>query len=202
MSGRFITFEGIDGSGKTTACNLAAAWLKKSGRSVVQTREPGGSPTAEQLRSLLLNSRIEPRAELLLFVAARVENVAHTVAPALSAGSDVICDRYWDSTLAYQVGARGLDADLVDSLRSGLSLPEPELTFLLDLDPQHPRLAQPDLLDDDHLDNAGIAFQRRIREFFLGLSRRHAERYVVIDASAPLKEVGGRLEAALAERLS
>ncbi|MBF2754297.1 MAG: dTMP kinase [Gammaproteobacteria bacterium AqS3] len=202
MSGRFITFEGIDGSGKTTACSFAAAWLRKQGRSVEQTREPGGSPTAEELRSLLLKSQIEPRAELLLFVAARVENIVHTVAPALAAGCDVICDRYWDSTLAYQVGARGLDAGLVENLRSALDLPEPELTILMDLDPQHPRLSQPDLLDDDHLDNAGLAFQRRIREAFLDLSRRHAERYVVIDANAPLKQVSGCLEAALSERLS
>ena len=136
--GRFITFEGIDGCGKTTQLRAFAAWLRESGRDVVETVEPGGTPIGREARRVLLDPAsvgMDPRTELLLYFASRAQNVAETIRPALAAGKIVVCDRFTDSTLVYQGCGRGLDSSVIRDLdRIACAGLQPDLTVLIDID--------------------------------------------------------------------
>jgi dTMP kinase len=185
----FVTFEGLDGSGTTTQTELLRQHLEEAGRDVVATREPGGTELGERIRELVLGgTEISPWAEAALFAAARAELVAEVIRPALERGADVVCDRYLDSSLAYQGLARGLGVDRVlalnfDAIRGIL----PDVTFLLLLDPDEAgeRSGPP----GDRIEREGEDFLRAVDKAYRELGSIFAGRIVTIDASRPVDEV-------------
>lgn len=185
--GVFITFEGGEGSGKSTQLERLVARLRAAGLDPVVTREPGGTPLAEGIRTLLLDpaGRPEPAAEALLMVAARADLVARVIRPALESGRIVLCDRYGDSTLAYQGAGRGLDADgLVSLNRFATGGLVPDRTLLFDIDPALGIARRADSGKPlDRMDREPEAFHRRVRDRFLELARAEPARFVVLDAS-------------------
>jgi len=184
----FITIEGIDGSGKSTQARMLADWLRERGRQVVLTREPGGTPLGEKLRSLVLDgdARVDARTELFLYAADRAQHVAEVIRPALERGHAVVCERYADSTAAYQGYGRGLDLEFVHSLnRFATGGLEPDLTLLLDLPVA---LARERLVGTpDRLEREAADFHERVAAGYRELSRRNKVRTRVIDA-APAPE--------------
>ncbi|MFF2369940.1 dTMP kinase [Agromyces sp. NPDC058110] len=197
--GVFITLEGGDGTGKTTQAELLAGWLGEQGREVVRTREPGGTEVGVEVREIVLHHRgdIAPRAEALLYAADRAHHVATLVRPALDRGAVVLQDRYIDSSVAYQGAGRVLEPEAVRSLSEwatdGLS---PELTVLLDLDPTTARAR----LDGartryDRLEAEASEFHDRVRAAYLGLAAAEPDRFLVLDASAPVDEIQALIRA-------
>ncbi len=180
--GYFITLEGPEGSGKSTQAGLLVDELSKLGYRVVFSREPGGTAMGEAIREILLNkaNRITPMAELLLYAAARAQNMVDTIVPALQEGKVVICDRFMDSSVAYQGFARGLGADLVarvnDMVLNGI---KPNLTILLDIDPEI-GLGRVKSGGLDRLEQEDISFHRKVRQGYLQLSEQE-DRFVVFD---------------------
>lgn len=207
--GRFITFEGPEGGGKTTHAMELAERLRADGVRVVLTREPGGTPLAERIRDIVRNEEGDPpvpQSELLLFLAARAQVVAQTIRPALERGEWVVCDRYSDSTFAYQGYGRGLDLDelrrLNDFATGGL---KPDLTILLDVPPDvgRRRLAlrsAATAIGEDRIERAGAEFHRRLREGFLELARGEPGRFAVIDSSGAREEVSRLILEAVNDR--
>jgi len=181
----FITFEGIDGSGKSTQARLLADALRAAGRQVVLTREPGGSPGAEEIRRLVLEGdpdRWSPETEILLFTAARRDHLERTIAPALQAGQVVICDRFADSTRIYQGMARADLRTTVDRLHDLMIGREPDLTFLIDIDPALGlSRARARNGHEERFEDFGLPMQERMRAGFLRLARDQAARFRVID---------------------
>lgn len=202
--GVFITFEGIDGSGKSTQARRLAEALRSDGREVVLTREPGGSPGAEAIRRLLVEGdpeRWSAETEILLFTAARRDHLERTIRPALARGAVVISDRFADSTRVYQGTARGDLGTLVDELHSRLIGIEPDMTFIIDMDPAlalSRGLARRS--GEDRFEDMGEQFQSRLRDGFLALARRFPDRCRVIDGAADPEAVAARV-LALARRL-
>ena len=206
MRGLFVSFEGVDGVGKTTQVGRLRAHVESLGRQAVVTREPGGTPLGAAIRRMLLHgvdggaadadavADIAPRAEALLFAADRAQHVAEVIRPALERGGVVITDRYLDSSLAYQAGGRELTADEVRHLSlwatGGLL---PRRTYLLDMDPalSHARLHR----GEDRMEAAGMDFQRRTRQAFLALAAAEPERFRVIDAGRSADEVWADIRA-------
>ena len=191
--GRFITFEGIDGSGKSTQARRLYEALRAAGRDVVLTREPGGSPGAEEIRRLVLEGdpdRWSAETEILLFTAARRDHLERTIEPALAAGKVVICDRFADSTRMYQGLSRGDLRALVDQLHSLMIGREPDLTLLIDLDPDtgHAR-AKGRQGHEERFEDFGPELQRRMRAGFLALAEEFAPRFRVIDGARSEDEV-------------
>ena len=191
----FITFEGPEGSGKTSVANAICKKLEALGYSILRTREPGGTPIAEDIRNILLNKKngmLDPRAEALLFAASRRQHLVEKVWPALKEGKIVVCDRFLDSSLAYQGGARGLGVENV--LNINLFATEgrfPELTLLFDISPEQglARIAKNANREVNRLDLEKMEFHKKVRQTFLDLSKKYSDRYVVIDASKPLETV-------------
>jgi dTMP kinase len=191
--GKFITVEGIEGVGKSTNIEFLSSLLEDRGLTVVRTREPGGTPMAEQIRKLLLEHGEEPVtniAELLLFFAARSLNIHNTIKPALQAGQWVVCDRFTDASRAYQGNGRGLDQDTISTLADWVQEDlQPDLTILLDapakigLDRAGRRGAA------DRLEIEKTEFYTRVRDGYLALAKSEPERFAVIDASHTLAEV-------------
>lgn len=203
MRGQFITLEGGEGVGKSTNLAAITGWLNEQGIDTLVTREPGGTPLAEQLRELLLAPRDEPIAEateLLLMFAARAQHIAGVIEPALAAGRWVVCDRFTDATRAYQGGGRGLSAEMIDTLaelvQGGL---QPDLTVLLDLPVEQglARAGQRGALDRFELEN--LAFFQRVRDSYLQLASAEPARFAVVDASRSLAAVGQSVVAAVAD---
>jgi len=204
MRARFIALEGGEGAGKSTQGRLLADAVRAQGHEVVTTREPGGTPGAEAIRALLLANDAPdwgPRAEALLFAAARADHVATLIRPALERGEWVICDRYLDSSRAYQGGGGGLsDADLLALHRIGSGGLVPDLTLLLTLDPAEAqaRLALRDAGGADRIGGRDTAYHARVAQAFLRFAAAEPERFAVIDAAGSPGTVHGRIMAALA----
>ncbi len=185
----FITFEGVDWSGKSTQAGLLAEWLSDGGRRVLLTREPGGTPVAEAVRDVVLHGHdMTPWAEAALYAAARADHVEHAIRPALERGEDVVCDRYIDSSVAYQGIGRGLGEDRVRELNllvtRGLL---PDRTFLVLLDPEEARrrgAGQP-----DRIEREGDEFWRRVDDGFRGLAASFPERIVTVDGARSPDEI-------------
>lgn len=203
----FITIEGPEGSGKTTATNTAVEALIKMGYDVVRTREPGGTPIAEQIRNVILdkgNTAMDPRTEALLYAASRRQHLVEKVWPAVKEGKVVICDRYLDSSLAYQGGARGLGIENV--LNVNLFATEgtwPDLTLLFDIEPELglARISKNAAREVNRLDLEKLEFHKNVRNTFLELAKRYPERYVIIDASKNQEEVAKATLDAILSRL-
>ena len=203
----FITLEGPEGSGKTTAVSYAVEELLKRGYQIVRTREPGGTEIAEQIRNVILdknNTKMDPRTEALLYAASRRQHLVEKVWPALKEGKIVICDRYLDSSLAYQGGARGLGIDNILSIN--LFATEntfPDLTLLFDIDPKIglERIAKNKDREVNRLDLEKLEFHNKVRNSFLELAKRYPERFVIIDASKSVSEVQQDTLNAILERL-
>jgi dTMP kinase len=204
MKGKFITFEGPEGGGKTTQLLLLAKYLKEKGNSVVVTREPGGTPISEKIRNILLETHginLNDRTELLLMTASRAQNTDEIILPALSDGKIVLCDRYSDSTLAYQSYGRGLRlSDAKKMCRFATQGLKPDLTFLLDIDAEpgleraknsarekRPSGAQ------DRMESQGIEFHTKVRNGFLALATAEPKRFIVLDGRRTIEEIHAQI---------
>jgi dTMP kinase len=201
--GRFITLEGIDGAGKSSHLEFLCGRIRARGAEPLTTREPGGTPAGEALRSLVLHHPMEPLAEAMCMFAARSEHLHAVIEPALAAGRWVVCDRFSDSTFAYQCGGRGLEVASFAALEA-LVHPrlQPDATFLFDLEPaiayerQRAQSRTPDKFERE-----AAAFFVRVRDAYRERARRHPSRIAVIDAGGSLEAVRARLAAAFEERV-
>lgn len=197
----FVTFEGPEGAGKSTAIALVAEELRSREFEVVSTREPGSGPVGAQIRQVLLHGEnLDPKAELFLFLADRAQHVAAEIGPALGEGKVVLCDRYGDSTVVYQGVARGLDPAKTKELNAwatgGLV---PDLTFLFDIDPT---IGLRRLVDRDRLDLEPLEFHAKVRQGFLDLAGQEPQRWVVVDAARPIDDVVAHCLETLVKRLN
>jgi dTMP kinase len=199
----FIAFEGGEGAGKSTQEGLLAEHLLAQGRSVVRTREPGGTPAAEAIRQVVLSpdyEGLDDRAEALLFAASRGEHASRVIRPALQRGDVVICDRFIDSSIAYQGVGRGLGVETVRELSmwatGGLL---PNLTVLLDIDP---RIGLSRVADPDRLEAQPLEYHQRVREGFLELAGLEPDRYLVLDAGGEVSEIAETIAQAVDMRLA
>jgi dTMP kinase len=210
MAGRFVTFEGGEGAGKTTQIRRLAARLTEAGRTVVVTREPGGTPVAEGIRKVLLGGlakSLGSEAEALLFAAARADHVDRLIRPALARGDWVLSDRFNDSTYAYQGGEGGVDEELLVALdRLAIGRTRPNLTFILDLPPSVGLARVRDRLsasggEPDRFEGDTIALHERRRAAYLEIARREPQRCVVVDAGRSESDVAEDIWRAVATRL-
>jgi dTMP kinase len=208
-AGLLITFEGVEGCGKSTQATALLAWLRTRGIRASLSREPGGTPVGERCRDILLdigNTGMEPATELFLYLASRAEHVAKVLLPRLRAGQVVISDRFGDASVAYQGGGRGLGAATVEALNQvATGGVKPDVTFLMDLDPEegmdrlvkgrgeHAR---------DRIESEVLDFHRRVREAYLESSQREPERFVVIDARLSRDEVEAQVTAVVDELIA
>ena len=206
QTGGFITLEGIDGSGKSTQARMLAEVLQARGYDVVLTREPGGSPGAEEIRALVLEGdpdRWSAQTELLLFTAARRDHLERTIRPALDAGKVVICDRFVDSTRMYQGLSRGNLRAKVDALHELMIGVEADLTLLFDMDPDvgHAR-AKGRGTAEERFEDFGAGLQEQMRQGFLALAKEFPERFRLIDAGRGIDAVAGDVTAIVLEHLA
>ena len=209
--GRFITFEGMDGSGKTTQMRLLGERLRREGREVLETVEPGGTEIGSQIRRILLdsaNQELRPTAELLLYFASRAQNVEQCIQPALSAGKIVLCDRFTDSTLAYQGYGRGLGEETVLTLdRIACRGLAPDLTLLVDVNVDtalgraHTRNASLFSSEETRMDEQSLEFHRKVREAYLALARHYSSRFRIINGHGSPEQVAQRVWEAVAQHV-
>lgn len=195
--GLFVTFEGIEGSGKTTQLKLLARRLRRLGVPLLVTRQPGGTPTGARLRRLLLHSgAVDARAELLLMFADRRQHLTESIEPALTAGAVVLCDRYTDASRAYQGAGRRLGEELVDLLHARFCGREPDRTYLFDCTPET-GLARVAAArgGKDRIEREALAFHRRVRRAYLDRARRESGRFLVLDGTRPVGELAALLAA-------
>lgn len=204
----FVTFEGLDGVGKSTQLRMAAAALQALGHTVTCTREPGGSPGAEEIRALLVSGepgRWSPETELLLFCAARRDHVERLIRPALADGHVVLCDRYVDSTRAYQVAGRGADPKLVERLHELAIGLDPDLTLIFDMPSAEARARQlaggGATAQEDRFERFDPAFHARLGDAFREIARQDPKRCRLIDASGDAETVAARTIAAVTSAL-
>lgn len=204
--GRFITLEGGEGAGKSTQIRLLADALRAAGIDVVATREPGGSPGAEAIRDLLVNGepgRWLPVSEAMLLSAARHDHVMRTIRPALDAGQWVLCDRFADSTMAYQGYGHGLDHSVLTALRDiAVGDTTPDLTIILDIEPaQGLARAASRRGGEDRYERMQVTFHERLREGYQAIAKAEPSRCAIIDASAGIDAIQAAIRAAIADRL-
>lgn len=204
----FITIEGVEGSGKSSSTNDVVNRLRKEGYDIITTREPGGTPIAEKIRDIILdvnNTNLDSRAEALLYAASRRQHLIEKVWPALKQGKIVICDRFIDSSLAYQGGARNLGIENITNINMfATENTWPDLTLLFDIDPELglDRIRKNQGREVNRLDLEKIEFHKKVRETFLNLAKKYHDRYVIIDASKSQKEVEEEVYNIIKERLN
>ncbi len=191
--GFFLTLEGVEGAGKTTAREFIAGGLRENGAIVLETREPGGTELGEKIRALLLDpgqNRMSALSELLLIFAARAQHLEEVITPALESGFFVICDRFTDATFAYQGSGRGLDVTLIQTL-ADLVHPriQPDLTVILDMSPQKGLARARRRGELDRIERERLGFFERVRAGYIARARSDPERYFVLDSDRPLDEV-------------
>ncbi|MEX2125762.1 MAG: dTMP kinase [Woeseia sp.] len=199
--GKFITVEGGEGVGKSTNIELVCDLIRRNGHAVLQTREPGGTPMAERIRGMLLEHGDEPlpdEAELLLFFAARSLHINNVIRPALDAGTWVVCDRFTDTTRAYQGGGRGQDGARIETLAEWVHGDlQPALTILLDAPPDVGMGRAEKRGETDRLETEQAEFHRRVREAYLRQAASEPQRFAVVDAGQPLSRVKADIERAM-----
>ena len=202
MTGRFITFEGIDGAGKSTHIEPSAAALRAAGRTVVCTREPGGTELAERVREMVLHTTMDGVSETLLVFAARRDHIGRVIAPALARGEVVLCDRFTDATFAYQGFGRGQDLTLLERLEAEVQQGlQPDLTLWFDLDPRLAAERRAQARAADRFESEDLAFFERVRGGYLARMGAAPARFVRIDASQGRDEVACQVADSLRERL-
>ncbi len=193
MRGKFITVEGVEGVGKSTCIEVIRSVLQGAGHTVTTSREPGGTSIGERIREIFLDgeeTRMTPGTELLLMFAARAQHVSELIEPALAAGDWVVCDRFTDSSYAYQGGGRRLPEAVIEEVEAiALAGFQPDLTLLLDLNASQGLERALAGSGADRLESEPAEFYQRVREVFLQRARAHRARYAVLDASRPLPEV-------------
>jgi dTMP kinase len=200
-SGRFVTFEGIDGAGKTTHIDAVAERWRARGLEVVRTREPGGTPLAEALRELVLHRPMDALTEALLVFAARRDHLRGVIEPALARGAVVLCDRFTDATFAYQGGGRGFDLEVLSALEGWVQAGrQPDLTIWFDLPPAVAAARLAAARTPDRFEQEGLAFFERVTEGYRRRCEADAARFVRLAADRAPDEVGRSLAQALAER--
>lgn len=203
--GRFITFEGIDGAGKSTQARRLVETLRREGREIVATREPGGSPGAEEIRRLLVEgdpARWSPETEILLFTAARRDHLERTIRPALRAGRIVVCDRFADSTRVYQGATRGDLRRFVDLLHEEAIGIEPDLTLIIDMEPGEALArGRARATAEDRFEEMGDGFQATLRRGYLQLASDFPGRCAVIDGHGTAEDIAARVKAVALPRL-
>ncbi len=208
MPGHFFSFEGPEGAGKTTVITKLTAFLKEKGFDVVSTREPGGIEIAEEIRAIILNplhTKMDGRTEALLYAAARRQHLVEKIIPALESGKIVLCDRFIDSSLAYQGFARGLGVDEVLSINQfAIDKYFPSLTVYFDLDPQIglERIEKNQSREINRLDMESLSFHNKVRQGYLQLAERFSDRIVTIDASKSIDEVFDMTVTIVMEKIS
>lgn len=192
--GVFITFEGIDGAGKTTHMDTLEQLLKGQGREVVRTREPGGTPLAEKLRALFLHDAMDPLTESLLVFAARRDHLVQVILPALARGAWVMCDRFTDATFAYQGGGRGFDLQVLHTLEGWVQdQKQPDLTFLFDLPPEVAASRLAAARQPDRFEAQDTAFFARVRQAYLDRQALNPTRFALIQADARPEAVAAQI---------
>jgi dTMP kinase len=200
-TGRFITFEGIDGAGKTTHLDaLEQAW-RAAGHEVVRTREPGGTPLAEKLRNLFLHDAMDPLTEALLVFAARRDHLKQVIEPALARGAWVLCDRFTDATFAYQGGGRGFDLSVLSTLESWVQGErQPDLTLLFDLPPSVAAARLSAARQPDRFEAQDQAFFERVRQAYLDRQASQPDRFVVIQADQAQAQVAEQIRQVMIQK--
>ncbi len=200
--GKFITIEGTEGVGKSTNLAFARDWLEAQGKQVLVTREPGGTPLAEEIRELLLQNRAEPvahSAELLLIFAARAQHLEQVIKPALEQGTWVLCDRFTDSTYAYQGGGRGFDRGSIEVLEELVQGDlRPDLTLILDIEIEKGLARARERSAPDRFESETVRFFQQVRATYSDLAARAPDRYALVDAGQELPEVQKDIQTALA----
>ena len=200
--GQFITIEGIDGAGKSSHLPAIAQWLRERGLTVTETREPGGTTLGEQLRNMILHQTMSPVTELLAVFTARAEHLAQLIEPALARGDWVVCDRFTDSTRAYQGGGRGLDTALIEQLAQLTHAHcNPDLTLIFDIDLDVAAARVQDRGAEDKFESAPQSFARSVQAAYHHIAKSEPQRCVLINGGQPLALVRADVLAALAQRL-
>lgn len=200
-TGRFITFEGIDGAGKSTHIESLQAWLGARGRDVLLTREPGGSPLAERLRELVLHESMDGLSETLLIFAARRDHLQRCIEPALARGVVVLCDRFTDATFAYQGAGRGFDLQVLAQLEAWVQQGrQPDLTLWFDLPPAQAAQRRAAVRAPDRFESQDMDFFARVRDGYARRMTQSPQRFVRIDASAAREAVWAQIERVVAQK--
>jgi dTMP kinase len=195
---RFVTFEGIDGAGKSSHVEWFAERLRERGRRVVITREPGGTELAESVRDWVLNRPMSMRVEALLVFAARQDHLDRVIRPALAAGTWVVCDRFTDSTVAYQGGGRGMPLEDIATLEGWVHPDlQPDRTYLFDLDPETAAHRRQAVRQADRFESEAVAFFQRVRDAYLARAAQAPDRFVRLDGLLTIEAIRTRLEADL-----
>jgi len=203
--GLFITFEGIDGSGKSTQLKLTNSYLKKLGFKPEILREPGSTILSEKIRKILLNKniKINPISELMLYIAARAELVENTIGPALDNGKIILCDRFYDSTTAYQGFGRGIDIKIIDKMNNfAIGKYKPNLTFIVDIDyPTSVKRMKKMKKIADRLESESNPFFARVRNGFIEISRQNKKRVVLLNGKQPIEKIFNEVKDCLNRKL-
>lgn len=202
--GFFITLEGCEGSGKSTQLQLLQNFLKESGKEFIFTREPGGTPIAEQIRKIILdgnNVEMQDETEALLYASARVQHIKEKIIPAKNSGKIIVCDRYIDSSFAYQAYARGLGMEFVSGVNVyAMQNCMPDLTFFLDISPREAFIRKGGADEGDRLEQSGIAFHEKVYQGYLSLAKQFPQRIAVIDARKAAEQVFDQIVSELKKR--